>query len=61
MLANSAFNAYIVFKYPDYENIQRNDAQSDIKDFLASNPAYAQQFMNAGVDIIKNNPSKYHI
>lgn len=56
MVVNAAFNGYILWKYPGFEEMQRNDAQSDIKDFLASNPAFAKQVMTAGVDIIKNNP-----
>ncbi|KAJ1419334.1 hypothetical protein B484DRAFT_453450 [Ochromonadaceae sp. CCMP2298] len=56
MLTNAAFNMYILVKYPGFEDIQRNDAQSDIRDFLASNPAFAQQVMTAGVDVIKSNP-----
>jgi len=56
MIANAVFNAYIIFKYPEYESIQRNDAQSDIKEFLVSHPAFAKQFVDAGVDIITSNP-----
>eukprot|EP00600_Ochromonadales_sp_CCMP1393_P003425 CAMPEP_0174988304 /NCGR_PEP_ID=MMETSP0004_2-20121128/20051_1 /TAXON_ID=420556 /ORGANISM="Ochromonas sp., Strain CCMP1393" /LENGTH=273 /DNA_ID=CAMNT_0016241505 /DNA_START=1038 /DNA_END=1856 /DNA_ORIENTATION=- len=56
MLVNAAFNAYILLKYPGFEDIQRNDAQSDIRDFLASNPAFAKQVIGAGVDVIKSNP-----
>lgn len=58
MVANAAFNFYILCRYPGFEAIQRNDAQSDIKDFLASNPAFAKQMVNAGVDIIKSNPGE---
>jgi hypothetical protein len=56
MVVNAAFNAYILLRYPGYEDIQRNDAQSDIKDFLASNPAFAKKMVSASVDIIKSNP-----
>lgn len=60
MLANAVFNIYVLCKFPNYDDIQRTDAQSDIKDFLASNPAFAQQFVSAGVqasaEIIKTNP-----
>lgn len=31
MIANALFNMYILFKYPGYEAVQRQDAQSDIK------------------------------
>jgi hypothetical protein len=56
MVANAVFNAYILWKFPDFETIQRNDAQSDIKDFLASNPAFAKQVVTTGVDIMRSNP-----
>lgn len=56
MVVNAGFNAYILFKYPGYEEFQRNDAQSEIKDFLAANPAFAKKMVNASVDIIKSNP-----
>jgi hypothetical protein len=56
MVANAFFNWYILWKYPGYEDIQRNDAQSEIKDFLAANPAFAKKMVNASVDIIKSNP-----
>lgn len=58
MVLNAMFNAYILWKYPGYEDIQRNDAQSDIKEFLAANPAFAKKMVNASVDIIKSNPGK---
>jgi hypothetical protein len=56
MVANAFFNWYILWKYPGYEDIQRNDAQSEIKDFLAANPAFAKKMVSASVDIIKSNP-----
>lgn len=56
MIANALFNMYILFKYPEYEAVQRQDAQSDIKDFLANNPAFAKQVVSAGVDVMRNNP-----
>eukprot|EP01034_Spumella_vulgaris_P022207 gene22207-28321_t len=60
MIANAAFNAYILCKYPQYEDAQRSDATSEIKDYLASHPAFAQKIydksMQAGTDLIKNNP-----
>ena len=60
MVINAGFNIYILFTYPDYEAIQRNDAQSDIKDFLASNPAFAAQVMTAGVSVIRSNPGMFY-
>lgn len=60
MIANAGFNAYIIWRYPGFEDIQRSDAQSEIKDFLSSNPAFAKQMAEtaakAGVDIIRSNP-----
>jgi hypothetical protein len=60
MLANAGFNIYILFRYPDYERIQRNDALSEINGFLATHPAFAKSMMDAGVkagtEIIRNNP-----
>jgi hypothetical protein len=38
MLGNAGFNIYVLYKYPGYDDAQRNDAQSEIKDFLSSNP-----------------------
>lgn len=60
MLANACFNIFIIFKYPGYEDAQRQDAQSEIKDYLAANPAFAQQFATMGVAastaFLANNP-----
>jgi hypothetical protein len=60
MLANAFFNLFAVFRYPEYESMQRQDAQSEIQDYLAANPAFAKQFIDAGVkvsnDILRNNP-----
>lgn len=60
MLGNAGFNIFILFKYPQFEDAQRNHAQSEIKDYLAANPAFAQQIMQAsvtaGVDLFKSNP-----
>jgi len=49
MLGNALFNVYILFRYPQFDDEQRKDAQAEIKDFLATNPAFAQQIMAAGV------------
>ena len=56
MLVNAFFNIFILFKYPNFDDEQRKDAQAEIKDYLAANPAFAQQFMNAGVQTMSNNP-----
>lgn len=56
MIANACFNIYILFKYPQYEDAQRLDAQSEIRDYLASHPAFARQAVKAGSDFVKSNP-----
>lgn len=56
MLANAAFNIYILFKHPGFDEAQRSDATNDIKDYLASNPAFAQQFISLGVQTAAENP-----
>lgn len=60
MVANAFFNAFILVRYPQYEDAQRSDAQSEIKDYLAGNPAFAKSFfdtsLKVGTDIIKSNP-----
>ncbi len=56
MLANAMFNIFILIKYPNFDDEQRKDAQAEIKDYLAANPAFAQQFVNAGVQTVQNNP-----
>lgn len=65
MLGNAAFNIFVLFKYPQYDTVQRNDAQSEIKDYLAANPAFASQFLSAGVqasgEILRNNPGRFMI
>ena len=60
MIANAIFNWYILCKYPQFDDLQRNDAQSEIKDFLAKNPAFAQNItalgLSAGAEVARNNP-----
>lgn len=34
MLANAGFNIYVLIKYPQYDDAQRKDAQSEITDYL---------------------------
>jgi COPI associated protein len=62
MLGNAGFNIFVLVKYPEYDDLQRKDAQSEIKDYLAANPAFAQQFMaigmKTGTEILSNNPGK---
>lgn len=60
MMANAAFNLYIIFKYPLYDEVQRKDAQAEIGDYLQANPAFANQVLSAGVkattDFVAKNP-----
>jgi len=56
MLLNACFNIFIIFRYPEFEDAQRDHATAEIKEFLASNPAFSQQAMNTGIDIFKSNP-----
>lgn len=60
MIVNSGFNAYVLFRYPGFEDAQRSDAQSEISDFLSKNPAFAQKMVQAGAkaggEVLKNNP-----
>lgn len=52
MLANAAFNIFIIAKYPGYEDAQRQDAQSEIKDYLAANPAFANNLVTGGLSFL---------
>mmetsp|Transcript_28377 Transcript_28377/g.28675 ORF Transcript_28377/g.28675 Transcript_28377/m.28675 type:complete len:261 (+) Transcript_28377:124-906(+) len=56
MIANSVYNAFIILKYPEFEEIQRKDAQSEIQDFLATNPAFAQTLVTGAVTLAAKNP-----
>lgn len=61
MLVNAFFNIFILFKYPQYEDAQRNDAQSEIRDYLSSHPAFAKQAVKAGSDFVISNPGTYSV
>lgn len=50
MIANAAFNVFILFRYPQYEDAQRNHAEAEIKDFLNANPAFSQRIFQGGVE-----------
>jgi hypothetical protein len=52
MLANAGFNIFIIAKYPGYEDAQRQDAQSEIKDYLAANPAFANTLVTGGLSFL---------
>lgn len=60
MIANAGFNLYIIFTYPDYDAVQRKDAQAEINEYLQANPAFATQVVSAGVsattDFAARNP-----
>eukprot|EP01038_Epipyxis_sp_PR26KG_P011475 gene11475-15369_t len=56
MLVNAGFNIFILFRYPGYDEMQRNDAQSEIKDYLAANPAFANYVFKTGAEIVASNP-----
>lgn len=60
MLANACFNFYVIFRYPGFEDAQRKDAQSEIADYLAANPAFAKHVVGLGVqaatDFVAKNP-----
>jgi hypothetical protein len=60
MIANAFFNFFILFRYPQYEDAQRSNAESEIKDFLASNPAFSQRLFEGGfkmgADLFRSNP-----
>jgi predicted membrane protein len=62
MLINAGFNMYVVIKHPQYEDVQRRDAQSEIEEFLQSNPALARNAVaigvQAGADFAVRNPGK---
>lgn len=48
-----------VMKSIEFDEAQRNSATSDIKDYLASNPAFAQQFISLGVQAAAENPGNF--
>ena len=60
MLGNAGFNIYILFRYPEFEDAQRLDAQSEISDYLSANPAFAKSVaslgMNAATGYLASNP-----
>ena len=56
MLANAGFNIYAIVKYPGFEEAQRDRSTSEIKDYLADNPAFAKTFVDAGASYLAANP-----
>ena len=57
MLANACFNMYAIWKYPRYEEAQRERSMNDIQDYLAENPAFAASFVQAGTAAAVANPA----
>jgi hypothetical protein len=57
LLVNAAFNVYAIWKYPGYEEAQRDRSMKDIKDYLADNPAFAASFVEAGTAAVVANPA----
>ncbi len=49
MLANALFNAFLMCMYPQFDELQRKDAQAEIQEFLSANPAYAAQAVQIGM------------
>jgi hypothetical protein len=56
MIVNALFNIFILFRYPDFDNVQRDNATAEIKDFLRSNPAFTQSVYQGGANIVQSNP-----
>jgi hypothetical protein len=60
MFANAGFNIYLQCKYPNFDQAQRKDAQSEIADYLAANPAFTKQMVSFGLasatTVAQNNP-----
>ena len=63
MVVNSGFNAYVLFRYPGFEDAQRTSAQSEISDFLSKNPAFAEKMVKAGAqagaEVLRRNPGSF--
>ena len=49
MFANAGFNIYIIFRYPGYEEAQRESAESELQDLFKNNPAFAQKALVFGL------------
>eukprot|EP01040_Poterioochromonas_malhamensis_P000076 gene76-80_t len=58
MIGNAFFNIFILFKYPEFDNVQRENATAEIRDFLQSNPAFAQTMAQTGTNFVQSNPGK---
>ena len=64
MLANACFNGFLLCMYPGFDEMQRKDAQAEIQDYLAANPAFAAQAVTMGVAagsaVAQSNPGMYY-
>lgn len=58
MIANSAFNLYIIVRFPEFEDAQRKNAEADIQDWLAKNPAFSKNLISAGINATANYAAK---
>lgn len=58
MVANAGFNVFILFKYPQFDDVQRDNATAEIRDFLRANPAFAQSVVSTGSSLAQSNPGK---
>ena len=56
MMCNAFFNFYLLVKYPEYEEFQRNDAESEIKDYLNEHPEIGEAAVKHTVNYAKENP-----
>jgi hypothetical protein len=57
MFANAAFNLYVIFKYPAFEDVQRQNAENELKDLIQSNPAFAQKALAFGFTLAATSDS----
>jgi uncharacterized membrane protein YgaE (UPF0421/DUF939 family) len=56
MVANLAAHVYILFRYPEFEEYQRKDAQAEIKEYLDNHPELGEQAVRAGANFAASNP-----
>ena len=60
MIVNALFNIFILFKYPSFEDAQRQNVENEISQFLQSNPHLTKQAVaytvQAGTEFARENP-----
>ena len=61
MIINAGFNFYVIVKHPTFDDAQRSDAQKEIQDYLAANPAFAKHAVSIGVAAVASNPGTHDI